>query len=266
MRIALLLCRLIVALAFITYGLVKILGGQFYHGDWVIDSRTTDPTSLVWCFFGYSPVYARLIGLGEFIPGLLLLFPRTKTLGALALLPVTLNITVMDFCFGFPAVKYTSLWLSILTVTLVASDYRKLRPIFWDDARVDRLDRLEQQTAADPSRAAVPATPATRPRLTWIVLGVMALVLLVPLGNLIAINVTPGPEKAALAHCVAEGWNESELSVRKWRRTRGDWGFGMEAEVEIAAGDGDRPTVLRVRLRRPNGGAAWQAVGVERAE
>src|SRR5438874_698566 len=120
MRIALLVCRLVVGGAFITYGLVKILGGQFYYGDFVIDSKTTDPTTLVWCFFGYSPVYGRFLGFCELAPGLLLLFSRTKTLGAVALLPVTLNITVMDFCFGFPAVKYTSLLLTLLCAILVA--------------------------------------------------------------------------------------------------------------------------------------------------
>src|SRR5690348_11790542 len=114
MRIALLVCRLIVGIAFVAYGTVKLLGGQFHHGDFVIDSRTTDGTWLVWCFFGYSPVYARFIGLCELVPGLLVLFPRTTTLGALALLAVSLNITVMDFCFDFPSVKYTALTLTLL--------------------------------------------------------------------------------------------------------------------------------------------------------
>src|SRR5262249_14944634 len=51
-RLALLLCRLFVGMVFIAYGAVKLLGGQFYHGDFVIDSRTTEGTWMVWCFFG----------------------------------------------------------------------------------------------------------------------------------------------------------------------------------------------------------------------
>ena len=43
MRLVLLLCRLLVGAAFIAYGLVKILGGQFYHGDFVIDSLPGHP-------------------------------------------------------------------------------------------------------------------------------------------------------------------------------------------------------------------------------
>jgi hypothetical protein len=76
MPLALLLCRLVVGFAFIAYGTVKLLGGQFYHGDFVLDRRTTDGTWLVWCFFGYAPVFARFIGLCELGPGLLVLFPR----------------------------------------------------------------------------------------------------------------------------------------------------------------------------------------------
>src|SRR5262245_48822517 len=124
MRLILLLCRLVVGVAFVTYGAVKLLGGQFHHGDFVIDSRATDGTWLVWCFFGYSRPYAWFVGLCELVPGLLLLFPRTKALGALALLAVSLNFTVLDFCFDFPPVKYTALLLTVLCGILVAADYR----------------------------------------------------------------------------------------------------------------------------------------------
>src|SRR5919199_1527561 len=151
MHMALLLCRLVVGFAFIAYGTVKLLGGQFYHGDFVIDSRTTDGTWLVWCFFGYSPVYARFIGLCELGPGLLVLFPRTRTLGALALLAVSLNITVMDFCFDFPPVKYTALLLTLLCAILVASDYRKLKMVFWDDPSPDLLDRIRREMRTIPA-------------------------------------------------------------------------------------------------------------------
>src|SRR5581483_8561109 len=149
MRTLLLLCRLLVGGTFVTYGIVKLLGGQFHYGAFVVDSRTTDGTWLVWCFYGYSPVYGRFIGLCELIPGILLLVPRTRTLGALALLPVCVNITVMDFCFDFPPVKYFSLWLTVLCALLVAADYRKLLVLLWDDARLAAMNTA-------PSRAAPP--------------------------------------------------------------------------------------------------------------
>jgi uncharacterized membrane protein YphA (DoxX/SURF4 family) len=126
------LTRVFLGVMFLIYGTVKLCGGQFYHGDFVIDSQTTDGTSLVWCFFGWSYAYTIFIGLSECAVGLLLLIPPTATLGAVALFPLTLNITVMDFCFQFPAVKYTSLLFTTLCALLLLYDWRKLAPLLWD--------------------------------------------------------------------------------------------------------------------------------------
>jgi uncharacterized membrane protein YphA (DoxX/SURF4 family) len=250
-RLALLLCRLFVGIVFIAYGAVKLLGGQFYHGDFVIDSRTTEGTWLVWCFFGYSPVYARFIGMCELVPGVLVLLPRTTTLGALALLAVSLNITVMDFCFEFPGVKYTALGLTVLCGVLVASDYRRLKLIFWDHPSSEWKNSGTGQTLAKtPPRSGVK-------RALLVLLGV---VVVFPLLNLLAVAVTPGPEEAALAYCTNEGWDRSHLQVRSWQRTKGDWGINMEGYVEVESARGDKPAVLRVLVHRPNGFVAWRAV------
>src|SRR5215469_2473027 len=97
------LIHIFLGITFLFYGLVKVAGGQFKYDGFVLDSQTTDGPSLVWCFYGYSPLYGRLIGLAEIIPALLLFLPRTRTIGALLLLPIAANITAMDFCFHFPA-------------------------------------------------------------------------------------------------------------------------------------------------------------------
>jgi hypothetical protein len=131
-----LLTRLFLGGMFLLYGTVKVCGGQFYHGDFVIDSRTTDGTYLVWCFFGWSYAYSLFIGLSECAVGFLLLVPRTATVGAVALFPLSLNITVMDFCFQFPAVKYTSLLFTTLCLLLLIYDWRKLMILLWDEKRL----------------------------------------------------------------------------------------------------------------------------------
>lgn len=254
MRLPLLLCRLFVGIVFIAYGLVKLLGGQFHHGDFVIDSRTTEGTWLVWCFFGYSPVYARFIGMCELVPGLLVLFPRTTTLGALALLAVSLNITVMDFCFDFPGVKYTALILTVLCGVLVASDYRRLKLIFWDYPSPELKGSDTRQT------------PAKKPQhsgFKWALLVLLGVAFASPFLNLLAVAVTPGPEQAALACCASEGWDRSQLQVRSWRRTKGDWGINMEGYVEVETAREGKPVVLRVLVQRPNGFVAWRAVKME---
>jgi uncharacterized membrane protein YphA (DoxX/SURF4 family) len=254
MRLALLLCRLIVGIAFVAYGLVKILGGQFYHGDFVIDSKTTDGTWLVWCFFGYSPVYARFIGVCELVPGILVLFPRTTTLGAFALLAVSLNITVMDFCFDFPSVKYMALFLTVLCGVLVASDHRRLKLIFWDNPMpVGKEPDVGQSPAHKPRRGGV----------KWALLVLLGVVVALPFLNLLAVAVSSGPEEAALAYCADEGWDRSSLRVRSWRRTKGDWGINMEGSVEIENTREEKPANLRVLVQRSNGFVAWRAVRIE---
>ena len=111
--------RLLLFVVFAGYGSIKLLGGQYDYGDWVISNRTADGTSVVWAFYGYSPVYGRFTGLYEVVPALLLLSRRTVTLGALGLFAVSLNITVMDFAYGYPMVKCFSLAYTLLCLFLV---------------------------------------------------------------------------------------------------------------------------------------------------
>lgn len=123
--------RLLLAAIFTFYGVVKLSGGQYYYGDWVMDKDTVDGTSLVWAFYGYSPFYGRITGLFELLPALLLLSRRTATLGALALFAVSLNITLMDFGFDYPMVKYLALTYTLLCALLIFWDRQRLLKAFW---------------------------------------------------------------------------------------------------------------------------------------
>jgi hypothetical protein len=84
------------------YGAAKITGSQFT----ILNSELSRPLGqvsgfwLTWYYFGYSTFYKILIGLTEIGGGLLLAVPRTALLGALLLLPVMVNIVVIDICFG----------------------------------------------------------------------------------------------------------------------------------------------------------------------
>lgn len=126
---AVIAARVLLALVFIMYGGVKLLGGQYYYGDWTMSKSefATSGTGLVWAFYGYSPFYGRFTGLFELIPALMLLVPRTATLGAMGLFAVSLNITVMDFAYHFPTVKYFALCYTVVAVLLVACDRPRLK-------------------------------------------------------------------------------------------------------------------------------------------
>lgn len=82
----------------IMYGLAKLNGAQFT----VLDSELDRPMGevsgfwLTWYYFGYSKVYGNLIALVQVVGGVLLTFPRLALGGALLLLPVAVNIVLVD--------------------------------------------------------------------------------------------------------------------------------------------------------------------------
>jgi uncharacterized membrane protein YphA (DoxX/SURF4 family) len=128
-----LVIRLLMAAVFAMYGGVKLFGGQFYYGDWEdLSKSTVDGTSLVWLFYGYSPFYGRVTGLFELVPAVMLLFRRTTFVGAAALFVVGLNITLMDFAFDYPSVKYMATLYTVLCGVLVLHDRARLRDVFAD--------------------------------------------------------------------------------------------------------------------------------------
>ena len=84
---------------------------------------------LAWNFMGHSVVMQRLNGLLEVIAGLLLLFRRTSTLGAILSAAVFSFVVMMDFSFNVP-VRLLSSHLLLISVLLVLTDGRRLINVF----------------------------------------------------------------------------------------------------------------------------------------
>jgi hypothetical protein len=240
--------RLFLGVAFVFYGLVKILGGQFLHEPFVIDSRTTDGTTLVWSFYGWSDVYGRLIGAGEFLAGALLLVPRTRTLGALVLFPITANITMLDFCFGFPAVKYVSLSFTLGCGYLLLREWPRLRPAI-----------LPPAAPTAPGAAAPPQRVRRGARLAVDGLAVLFALLL---GHALLAEITPGPDVAARAACVAQGRRVEDLELLRWSAS-GASGFFREGFVEFGLRGSSPPRLLHVAVKRPHSLVDWSVVSIE---
>jgi hypothetical protein len=114
------------------YGFVKVFPSQFQA---IAASRLTmtvgdqSPMLLAWNFMGHSVVMQRLNGLLEVIAGLLLLFRRTTTLGAILSTAVFSFVVMMDFCFNVP-VRLLSSHLLLISVLLVLTDGRRLMNVF----------------------------------------------------------------------------------------------------------------------------------------
>jgi uncharacterized membrane protein YphA (DoxX/SURF4 family) len=124
--------RYYLAFVMLSYGIVKIFKSQFPfpglerllepYGD-------SSPMGLLWAFMGYSPAYNIFAGGAEALGGLLLLFRRTTTLGAVVAIGVLANIVMLNFCYDVP-VKLFSVHLILVAIALAALDGRRLLNAF----------------------------------------------------------------------------------------------------------------------------------------
>ena len=83
------------------------------------------PMGLCWTFIGASAAYSAFAGVSEALSGVLLLFRRTTTLGALLTIAVMGNVVAMNFCYDVP-VKLYSTNLLLMAVFLLAPDLGRL--------------------------------------------------------------------------------------------------------------------------------------------
>ena len=97
--------RWYVCLMLNVYGWGKLLGGQFYKRGHLPKAIAAKPIGevgsfdLAWAFMGYSYTYIFIIGAMQVIGALLLLWNRTKLIGAAILVPILFNIIVFDAIF-----------------------------------------------------------------------------------------------------------------------------------------------------------------------
>ena len=119
------------------YGIGKIVGGQFYRrGSLPEDVASTtlgDATAfdLAWTFMGFSFAYVLFIGLAEIVGAWLLLWARTKLLGAAILLPVMVNVVVFDVVFldKFGALASATIYTLLLCAIFYLNKERVLRAL-----------------------------------------------------------------------------------------------------------------------------------------
>ena len=96
--INLFILRYVVGFMMFFYGWAKMHGKFFDITYLTQDSRVSDVGSfeLTWYYFGRNNVQEFIIGLLEFIPGLLILFRRWTFIAAAIMLPVSLNVLMVN--------------------------------------------------------------------------------------------------------------------------------------------------------------------------
>ena len=119
-------CRLYVFFFITAYGLGKVIGAQFYTPDLIPSEIETMPIGqipnfdLAWVFMGRSYGYMLFIGIGEIVGALMLLFNKTKLIGAFVLIPIMVNVIVFDIFFldEYGALASAIIYLIMLLIIL----------------------------------------------------------------------------------------------------------------------------------------------------
>jgi len=111
------LVRVLLALAFLPSGLVKVRGDRF------TTLPVTDPVGYFFDGFFSATGYYQFVGVMQLTAALLLLLPGTASLGAVMYLPIILNIFVINVAVGFGGTAVITGLMLLANVYLLCWDY-----------------------------------------------------------------------------------------------------------------------------------------------
>lgn len=126
------LLRFSLALAMITYGLVKVIPNQMPSPrSFTLLQRVGQltPMRLLWTLMGASPGFQTFTGLAELLAGVLLLVPRTVLLGSMICVADMTMVFMMNMGYDVP-VKIMSFHYLVMGILLAAPDLRRLADLF----------------------------------------------------------------------------------------------------------------------------------------
>lgn len=124
--------RLFLGAIFFTSGMGKLTHGDFpglIGPVWLADRLAQ---------YGLAP-WAQFVAWSQVVIGLLLLSQRFATLGAVMLVPMITNILVITISLGWRGTPYVNAVLLLMNLFLLAADWKKLRPLVFDEADAPRL-------------------------------------------------------------------------------------------------------------------------------
>lgn len=127
--------RYISAFLLMGYGASKLAHMQFHLNQALAPRPVSSLTGyeLTWFYYGYSRTYSILLGLTQVCGGTLLLFRKTALLGALSMLPVIVNILLIDLLIlppdWGPTLPASIIFVSIALI--VRRDARRFVPLVW---------------------------------------------------------------------------------------------------------------------------------------
>jgi len=130
--------RFALASEMLLYGLIKVIPVQMpfpYLTRLVEPYGNFSPMATLWSSVGASPAYQMFAGSAETLGGLLLLAPRTTTLGALVCLADLSQVFTLNMTYDVP-VKLFSFHLILFALFLLAPEARRILAFFFSDHAV----------------------------------------------------------------------------------------------------------------------------------
>lgn len=118
------LTRVLLALGFMPSGITKVLGNRFTV------LGVDNPVGFFFEALYRSGFYWNFIGVCQLTAALLLLVPRTATLGALVYFPIILNIFVITVAMSFTGTPVITGLMLLGSVYLLCWDYDRLKCLF----------------------------------------------------------------------------------------------------------------------------------------
>lgn len=124
--------RVILAVAFIPSGMTKLVGNRFT----VISTDT--PIGLFFEGFYQTGFWYRFVGFAQILAAILLLVPRTSTLGATIFFPIVLNIMIITWSLNFTGTWVITTAMFLANLYLICWDYDKFKRILPFEARAKK--------------------------------------------------------------------------------------------------------------------------------
>ena len=118
------LTRVLLALGFTPSGLTKVLGNRFTI------LGLDNPVGFFFEAMYRSGFYWNFLGVCQLTAALLLLIPRTATLGAIVYFPIILNIFVITVSMEFRGTPVITGLMLLANIYLLCWDYERLKCLF----------------------------------------------------------------------------------------------------------------------------------------
>jgi hypothetical protein len=138
--------RLALASQMFEYGMTKVIPVQFRSPPLVTlvqPAGNLTLEGLLWASIGASTAYEVFLGCAEMLGGILLLAPRTTTLGALICLADMTQVFVLNMTYDI-GVKQISFHLILLSAFLLAADFTRLAHFFFRNRATPALPRANR--------------------------------------------------------------------------------------------------------------------------